>query len=162
MLALVFALAIPSVISVVREAPAAATAPLGGPPLAYVISGTNVAVLNAFTNTTVTVITTLPGVPTAIAITPDAQFVLVTLVPPSLGLAAVAPDALPTQAIANPEVAMIRTATNQLVGGVTASVGFQPRAIAITPDGSKAFVIDSPPTGGSGQVRPIAIGPARA
>jgi len=155
-LALVVALLITSGITWVRQRPAAASAPSGGPPLAYVISGTNVAVLNAFTNTTVTVITTLHGIPTAIAVTPDAQFVLVTLVP-FRGTALF--DRAPVQlTITSPELALIRTSTNQVVGGVTASVGFQPRAIAITPDGSKAFVVDTLPTGGTGTILPVAIG----
>lgn len=130
--------------------------PFGGDPLAYPIVARQQAVnvVDAITNKSVIAAPIpMPACPQAIAITPDARFALVALSRNPCGEGNSQPSA---------QVVMIDTTTNELVPGVRADLPQTPNSIAITPDGSTAFVgLDAPFSDVfvPGSIIPIAIAP---
>lgn len=129
--------------------------PFGGDPLAYPIVGGQQAVnvVDAITNKSVIPAPIpMPACPQAIAITPDARFALVALSRNACGEGNSQPSA---------QVVMIDTTTNELVPGISAALPGNPNSIAITPDGSTAFVGLQAPSSDlfvPGAIIPIAIG----
>lgn len=118
---------------------------MGGPPLAYAAAPNQIDVVNALTNTHTATVVTPNQIATALAITPDARFVLAVLRPFfGAALASVRLGAVPAQSSPppGPELIAISVATNTIVPGVTLT--FQsPVAIAIAPGGATAYVVDN-------------------
>jgi hypothetical protein len=119
---------------------AQAGTPAGGPPLAFVANSNtgDLEVLNAQTNQFVATVTALSlgGPATAVAITPDGRFALVTV-----GFA-IGRFGSPSQVSSSPSgftgVVAIDTASLQVAGQVTTTASAS--RIAIAPDGKTAYV----------------------
>jgi YVTN family beta-propeller protein len=138
--------------------PAAATAPPGqrpgtvSPPTAYVVDTGSVALsdtvtpINTATNIALKAIKVGYG-PDAIAITPDGKTAYVVSGAQTCGTCSHVPPPADT-------VTPIRTATNTALKAI--KVGIHPDAIAITPNGKTAYVLNSGSgTSGPGTVTPI-------
>jgi PKD repeat protein len=150
--------------------PAHAGPPTGGHPTAYAIARAgNTAEVDVIDTTSHTLVSTisLASDASALAITPDARFALVVLTGNLLGGSQFGP-ALPGQIPPSPEVVAIDTSTNKLVAGAVAPLAGQPPvSLAISPDGSSAFVIKTFGFCGTGcnptgTVMPITIGAGAA
>lgn len=122
-------------------------------PVAYAIDGQAVNVIDAVTNARVVASPiVMASCPVALAITPDARYVLVVLS---------GNNCFGSQAPTGPQVVMIDTATNALAAGGTVSLS-APGAIAISPDGSTAYVTFPPPpatVATQGGIAKFTIGP---
>lgn len=116
--------------------PAHAATPTGGPYVGYALDRNlqSVQVFNAASGVSTTTIA-MPSSPVALAITPDAQLVLVVLDGNSQFPTAGPPPV--------PQVVAISTKTNTIVKA-SAAINTSPTSIAITPDGSTAFVTHNP------------------
>jgi hypothetical protein len=126
--------------------PANAGVPTGGHPTAYAINRPGrTAEVDVIDTTSHTPVTTIPLLSdaTAIAVTPDARLALVVLNGNVISLGSQFGAELPAQTPPPPEVVAIDTSTNQLIPGAAAQVGPAPVAIAVTPDGSRAFVVNA-------------------
>src|SRR5438067_1182288 len=127
--------------------PPANAGPPGGHPMAYAISRPgSTAEVDVIDTTSHTSVTTIPltSDASAIAITPDAHLALVVLNGRILSLGSQFGAALPAQTSPPPaEVVAIDTSKNQVVQGAAARVGPAPVSIAVTPDGSGAFVVNA-------------------
>jgi hypothetical protein len=138
--------------------------------MAYAIArGGNTADVEVIDTTSHTLVTTIPlaSDASAIAITPDARFALVVLTGNLLGVGSQFGD-LPGQTAPSPEVVAIDTSTNKLVAGTAAHlVDRPPVSIAVSPDGSSAFVVKTfgfcgTGCNATGTVTPITVGAGAA
>lgn len=125
---------------------AAAIAPVGASPKAYVISefnASNVYAVDTSSNTTVATVT-MTASASALAITPDARYVLVVETGFFGGASAFRAASFPGQSTTPlPRVVeAIDTSSNSVLSNNAAPVGVNPLAIAIAPDGSTAYVVD--------------------
>lgn len=138
--------------------PASAANPTGAHPLAYTYDGTTSFTIDVIDTVTQASVKRIPfaDLPGAIAITPDARYVLIGATAAGAVGAFHPPGLLATGGY----VTLLSTATNAFVN-VTATVGTDPVAIAVTPDGSTAYVV-STIAAQTGEIVPVAIGPGPA
>jgi PKD repeat protein len=137
--------------------------------MAYAINrGGTTAEVDVIDTTSHTLVSTiaLASDASAIAITPDARFALVVLTGNLLGVGSEF-GGLPAQTPPSPEVVAIDTSTNKLVAGTAPLPGRPPVSIAISPDGSSAFVVKTfgfcgTGCNATGTVTPITVGAGAA
>lgn len=173
-LALVLSL-IPLTVAITGAPPVRAAGPTGGHPLAFAVAGQSTqAVVDVIDTTTQASLGTvqLTATAPAVAITPDARLALVALAGtdapytnncqtiftgPGQHLTAT----LPRQVITPGGLAAIDVASRALLPGVSAVIGTAPLAVAVSPDGTRAFVIDGYHFSGcvavTGTVQPVGI-----
>ena len=137
--------------------PATAADPKGGPPLAYAFApGPNDVLTLDVTDTVAhreVASITLPQRPVALAVTPDARYVLV-VIGPNFSVFSISGQLTPQQSVPPSRVIVVDVATNKILPGVEAPLTNSPVAIAIAPDGSTAYVLSE-----FGGVTRIGIGP---